>query len=255
MQPSSGGSSSLSRLMTLCALACLCASESLAIELLKAADWQLDAAADSFFMSGGASAASSVDSSKISALFEQYKEPGEPSIQISGIERLCADLKVEVTDPVMLMIAWRMKAATMCVFTREEWTRGLVDMGVDSIGALRSSFDELRQQLKDDDAFRDFYSFCFGFAKEPGYGVRTLPIEVANQMWQLTLADRLKHLKLWTTFLDEKEVKAVTKDVWDMLLTFANDVHADMSNYDEDGAWPVLIDDFVEWYREKNGLS
>ena len=182
-------------------------------------------------------------------------EPGEPSIQISGIERLCADLKVEVTDPVMLMIAWRMKAATMCVFTREEWTRGLVDMGVDSIGALRSSFDELRQQLKDDDAFRDFYSFCFGFAKEPGYGVRTLPIEVANQMWQLTLADRLKHLKLWTTFLDEKEVKAVTKDVWDMLLTFANDVHADMSNYDEDGAWPVLIDDFVEWYREKNGLS
>jgi hypothetical protein len=73
MQPSSGGSSSLSRLMTLCALACLCASESLAIELLKAADWQLDAAADSFFMSGGASAASSVDSSKISALFDQYK--------------------------------------------------------------------------------------------------------------------------------------------------------------------------------------
>jgi DCN1-like protein 1/2 len=126
------------------------------------------------------------------------------------------------------MIAWRMKAATMCVFTREEWTRGLVDMGVDSIGALRSSFDELRQQLKDDDAFRDFYSFCFGFAKEPGYGVRTLPIEVANQMWQLTLADRLKHLKLWTTFLDEKEVKAVTKDVWDMLLTFANDLRLAM---------------------------
>ena len=73
MQPSSGGSSTLSRLMTLCALACLIASESLAIELLKAADWQLDAAADSFFMSGGASAASSVDSSKISALFDQYK--------------------------------------------------------------------------------------------------------------------------------------------------------------------------------------
>ena len=39
-----------------------------------------------------------------------------------------------------------------------------------------------------------------------------------------------------------------------MLGTFAADVREDMSDFDEDGAWPVLIDDFVEWYREKHGL-
>ena len=50
-------------------------------------------------------------------------------------------------------------------------------------------------------------------------------------------------------------VKAVTKDVWDMLLTFSNDVDDDMSNFDEDGAWPVMIDEFVEHYREKNGMA
>ena len=36
-----------------------------------------------------------------------------------------------------------------------------------------------------------------------------------------------------------------------MLGTFAADVADDMADYDEDGAWPVLIDEFVEWYKAK----
>jgi DCN1-like protein 4/5 len=52
-------------------------------------------------------------------------------------------------------------------------------------------------------------------------------------------------------FLTERSVKAVTKDVWDMLLAFSTTIDDDMSNFDEDGAWPVLLDEFVEWFREK----
>ena len=72
-------------------------------------------------------------------------------------------------------------------------------------------------------------------------------------MWQLTLADRFALLGEWTTFLQEKDVKVVTTDVWNMLLTFSNDIASDMSNYDDDGAWPVLIDDFVDWIRARRG--
>jgi len=217
--------------------------------------WQLDAAADHFFMGGGASSEPAIDTAKVSELFDKYKESDSDQILATGIESLCADLRVDPSDPKMLLLAWQMKAATMCVFTREEWTRGFTQMGCDTIDGLRESFDDVRQLLDDDDSFRDYYSYCFNFAKEPGFGVRTLPTGVALQMWQMTIAERLGPFAEWTEFLSEKKVGAITKDVWDMLLTFANDVDADMGNYDDDGAWPVLIDDFVEWYREKKGLA
>ena len=50
----------------------------------------------------------------------------------------------------------------------------MTDMGCDSIDKLCTSFDELKGLLRDDQNFRQYYTFCFGFAKEPGFGVRTL---------------------------------------------------------------------------------
>ena len=120
------------------------------------------------------------------------------------MERFCSDLGIEPTDPIMLMIAWQMRCETMCVFTRAEWNRGCDSMGCDSIDALKAVFPQLKQMLEDDDAFRDYYQFCFKFAMEPGFGVRTLPTEVAKQMWALTLEGRFGHLSEWNDFLDEK---------------------------------------------------
>ena len=74
---------------------------------------------------------------------------------------------------------------------------------------------------------------------------------MAVELWKLLLVDRFPLLNDWCTFVADKHGKAISRDTWCLLLDFIDVVKGDLKNYDPDGAWPVLIDDFVSYMEPR----
>ena len=59
-----------------------------------------------------------------------YVDEDDPEcITDDGIEKFCSDLSIDTQDVAILLIAWKMDAENMCVFTFDEWEKGLTVMG------------------------------------------------------------------------------------------------------------------------------
>eukprot|EP00644_Phytophthora_capsici_P006011 jgi/Phyca11/559091/estExt2_Genewise1.C_PHYCAscaffold_21071 len=214
-------------------------------------------AVDEFYASGGENLTpvkkSTVSMDAVNAWFDSYVDPDddEDTINEEGILKFCEDIGVDPQDVVVLVIAWKMEAAYMCAFTRKEWKKGMQDMDCDSAAKLKAKLPQLREAIASETAFKKFYCFCFGFSKEPGQ--KSLSIDIAVAMWELLLSTRFEKLTTsWLEFLAEKKpVKGVTRDTWDLLLDFFVKVRESYDNYDENEAWPVLIDDYMVWIDSK----
>ncbi|KAF5477273.1 hypothetical protein F2P56_003923, partial [Juglans regia] len=206
------------------------ASEKVAHQTLKASDWNLEGAFDVFYSLPQVK--NFTDSRHLEELFNRYKDPYSDMILVDGITLLCNDLQVDPQDIVTLVVSWHMKAATMCEFSKQEFLGGLQALGIDSLEKFRERIPFLRSELKDEQKFFEIYNFAFGWAKEKGQ--KSLALDTAIGMWQLLFAE-----KQWPLV-----------DHW---CQFLQTVGPTLSDYDAEGAWPYLIDEFVEYLNE-NGI-
>lgn len=108
------------------------------------------------------------------------------------------------------------------------------------------------------DFFKKTYKHTFLIARAPGQKV--LPLDVATEYWRLLFTApsiSWPWFEWWIEYLGSKWEKSVSKDMWDQTGLFVIKTLEDesMGWWSEDGAWPGVLDKFVEFVRDKRGSS
>ncbi|KZV25023.1 hypothetical protein F511_01993 [Dorcoceras hygrometricum] len=108
--------------------------------------------------------------------------------------------------------------------------------------------------MADFSEFSCFYDFVFFICRENGQ--KNITVSRAVMAWRLVLCGRFRLLDQWCNFIEENQRHNISEDTWRQVLAFSRCVHENLEGYDPEGAWPVLIDEFVEhMYRIRGSVD
>ncbi|KAJ9548606.1 hypothetical protein OSB04_021149 [Centaurea solstitialis] len=132
----------------------------------------------------------------------------------------------------------------------------LVESQVDKRTPIIEDVPVLMSKLNlmvDSREFSRFYNFVFFICRENGQ--RSIPVSRAIMAWKLVLSGRFRLLNQWCSFVEKNQRHNISEDTWGQVLAFSRCVHENLEGYDPEGAWPVIIDEFVEHMYRINGFE
>lgn len=120
--------------------------------------------------------------------------------------------------------------------------------------SLKSLLDKNQHLMIDSCRFRCFYYFVFFMCCENGQ--RSIAVGTSIEAWRLVFAGRYRLLDQWCDFVQKNQRHSISEDTWRGLLDFSRSVPENLEGYDiEAGAWPLLIDEFVNHMYRKSGQN
>lgn len=122
--------------------------------------------------------------------------------------------------------------------------------GTAALEGLRRLKTDLSWELAVSARFALFYGFVFFICRERGQ--KSLAVSTAVEAWHLSMTGRFRLLEQWCAFVQRHQRHAISEDTWRQLLEFSQSINDDLSNYDPEGAWPVLVDEFVDSVYRKS---
>lgn len=174
--------------------------------------------------------------------------------KITGIFTLGEKLGMDATEDIrILVLLWKMGCREKpAQISKQEWLQGCSQLGVDSWEKIKSLVPSLDTGFLERDEFKSFYKFCFQFNRQGTH--RTLDKELVVALLKLVLKERIpsERLETFCEFLEGAEQHTrITLDQWTSFLDFCYECD-DLSTYDEStSAWPVILDEYVEYCEER----
>lgn len=212
----------------------------------------LNRAVDAVFNGQVKVSRSKASATKITSIFNKYKD-SDDEIGIAGTINYLKDLDTEPEEPVVLTLACKLESPGEGRFSKSGFVNGWKNLGADTLAGMKEQVDIYKRELVDRQSttFEQTYEFTFKYNLQEGQ--RMLPLETAMAYWGLLLEGKFSKLDQWLEFVSQEYKKSISRDTWKMVLEFARYVDEDptLANYDPEGAWPSVIDEFVDYVRAK----
>ena len=162
---------------------------------------------------------------------------------------------MDVTEDVRILVLLFKMGIQKPSISYSEWTEGCEKLKIDSFESLQEIVPGLDTGFLETSQFKSFYKFCFKFNLSGTY--KSLDKEVVLALLPMLLKDSHRvpddRLESFTKFLESKEAEyaKITLDQWTSFLDFCLEV-TNLDAFEEStSAWPVLIDEYVEYLLEQ----
>nr|RBQ90347.1 hypothetical protein FVER53263_08971 [Fusarium verticillioides] len=217
-----------------------------------------------FFSSNGDTKGPSPLEVSLDKLFTQLQDSSDEKDKLeldSTMSYLTEKLQVNIENAELLVALELLQAPSVGVITRKGYVDGWKVTGAGTTHQEHAAhLRKLTKSLSSDPTlFKKVYRHTFVAGRDGDQ--KALNLETALVYWDILFAPpgmewktpNRNWLELWKSFLNAKWTRSVNKDMWNMTLEFALKSLSDesLSFWNEDGAWPSVIDDFVDWCREQ----
>lgn len=217
----------------------------------------------SFFNNRGQTGANNACRATLTKIFDKYRDDptnAPDEINVEGTGNLLQELEIDISDVGALVFSELVRSPSLGVISREGFVDGLNEAQVDSLPKLRNLVLQRRSQLATDkDVFKAVYNHTFTLALQERQ--KALAMDMATEFWKVLFtspsfewrSSNTPWLDWWLQFYENKVKRAVNKDLWKQTLNFAVETIKDesLSFWSEESSWPSVIDEFVEWVKEK----